>query len=92
MPKIYGRFTDMNRDDLQKYLESWGFAVYDSESLDTLQHAAFENEKLEEKWSQDSARATVSDLEYHTLRDDGYAQPHPQDEMDAYWAYQNSKA
>ena len=85
MSKIYGRFTDMNRDDLQEYLESWGFAVYDSEPLDSLRHAAFENEKLEDKWSQDSARATVSDL-------DGYVQPHPQDEMDAYWAYQNSKA
>ena len=89
---IYGRFTNMNREEVQEYLESWGFAVYDSESLDSLQHAAFENEKTEDKWSQDSARATVSDLEYHMLRDDHYVPPEPANEMDAYWAYQNSKA
>ena len=92
MSKIYGRFTDMNREEVQTYLESWGFAVYDSEPLDSLQHAAFENEKLEDKWSQDSARATVSGLEYHVLHDDGYVPPHPVDELIAYWEYQNSKA
>ena len=43
----YGRFTRMSRRDVQEYLESWGFAVYDDEPLGELRETAWENEKSE---------------------------------------------
>ena len=43
----YGRFTRMSRREVQEYLESWGFAVYDDEPLDELRETAWENEKTE---------------------------------------------
>lgn len=33
----------MTRDELVKYLESWGFQCYDSETTDELREAALEN-------------------------------------------------
>lgn len=43
----YGRFTRMPRREIQAYLQSWGYAVYDDESLDELRQTAFENEQAE---------------------------------------------
>jgi len=43
----FGRFTNMSREEVQAYLERWGFAVYDNESLDELRHAAHLNDQTE---------------------------------------------
>ena len=43
----YGRFTRMPRREVQVYLQSWGYAVYDDEPLSELRQTAYENEKTE---------------------------------------------
>jgi len=43
----YGRFTRMPRSQVQVYLQSWGFAVYDDESLAELRQTAYENDRTE---------------------------------------------
>lgn len=37
------------REELEEYLEAWGFQVYDSETTDELRDAAMENFKTENR-------------------------------------------
>lgn len=42
-----GEILGMDRDELVKYLESWGYQCYDHESTWTLRTAALDNHKTE---------------------------------------------
>jgi cysteinyl-tRNA synthetase len=52
----YGRFTNMNREDVQSYLESRGFAVYDKEHLGDLREAAYLDSVSSNRWSRATLR------------------------------------
>lgn len=41
--EIKRELRDWSRHELQNYLESWGYQVYDFETLDDLRDAAYKN-------------------------------------------------
>ena len=45
----YGKFSDMDRGEVQGYLESEGFAVYDDEPIDRLRDAAYQHWSIDQE-------------------------------------------
>lgn len=41
------QLQNASREELQTYLESWGFAVYPHETTESLREAALQNQEIE---------------------------------------------